>query len=250
VRKFRALFAAAVGLCILLAAVPALAQQLKLLGPKEASLNVPFEVSVEGLALPLSTFQSAPPQITWLVLCGEAQVKQRLELLVTMQDGKPVWSAAPYVTVTALKPARLAVVLTVDTAGGFARQASLEVTCGPFPDPKPDPKPDPDPNPQPGKRWIILIEETAERQKHPGLSELISSPTWRAYLKNKGHELRVWDKQLARAGRAPRDAASWFSRAGDKQPVLFIADEAGKALYEGPPPDVKDAVQLVQKYGG
>lgn len=225
----------------------------KLVGPKEADLGRPFEVSVEGFQLPLSTFQQQPPQITWLVLGGEAQVKQRVELVVSMESGKPIWSASPYVSVTPSKAAKVYVVLTVDLAGKFAQQASLEVTCGPFPDPGPDPKPDPNPKPDPtppGPRWVMMVEESSQRT--PGLAAVISSESLRQYVSSKGHHWRVWDKDLAKDQTAPAEIAPWLNRAAGKQlPWLMISDDAGRVLWEGPcPADPISVQQLIVKHGG
>lgn len=245
-RKYRSVAAAAAvfALVFCLAAAPAVAQDLKLVGPEQAELNRPFEISVEGLALPLSTFQSSPPQITWLVLGGEAQVRQRMELTVSMQDGKPVWSASPYVSVTPAKAGACYVVFTYDPAGKFAQQTSLEVTIGPFPDPGPDPEPDPKPDPTPGKRWVILIEESSERT--PQLAWVMTSSISRDYLAKQGHEWRAWDRD-----HVPEDGAPYLRLADGKAPTLFIVTAGGSILYRGPPPaDPESLVALVKKHGG
>jgi hypothetical protein len=218
------------GLWLLLAASPAVGQ-IKLIGPKEAKVAVPFEVSVEGLALPLSTFETAPPQITWLVLGGECQVKQRLELVLGMVDGKPVWSAAPYVVVTPTKAAEAVyVILTVDRAGGFAQQASLGVALGPPPDPPP------------GKRWVLLIEESSERT--PELAALRTAIERNPPFKTPG-QFRMIDKDLA-----PGAYAQWVARA-KSLPYLFVVDSLGGVAFEGPcPVDVATFTEVVKKAGG
>jgi len=231
-RRMAAL-AALFAILICLIATAAAGQELKLVGPKEADVNRPFEVSVEGLLLPLSAFQTSPPQITWLTLGADAQVRQRMELVVSMVGGKPVWMASPYVTVTAGKAEKLYVVLTVDRAGEFAQQASLEVTCGP-----------PTPPPSPGKRWVILIEESSERTA--AMAWVMTSSIIRDYLVSKGHAWRAWDKD-----HVPADGVPYFRACEGKTPILFIVTAGGSILYRGPPPlDPESFVALVKQYGG
>ena len=178
---------------VCLAAGAALGQQFKLVGPKEASLNSPFEVSVEGLSLPLAALQTSPPQITWLVLGAETQVRQRMELVVTMEAGKPVWTASPYVTVTAGKAEKLYVVFTVDRAGEFAQQAHLEVACGPFPDPQPEPEPNP-PLP-PGVSRLYLIHES--KLSTPQAAAVREDFQWKAEADKLGLQWRIADQDSA-----------------------------------------------------
>ena len=115
------------------------AMAVELDGPEQVEPGERFDVSVEGLTIPLTAFaKAAPPQMEWRVLCGEATIRPRLELRVDMVNGKPIWAASPYATVTASKPGAIAVVLFV-VQDGVGYLASLEVRVGPFPDPDPDP---------------------------------------------------------------------------------------------------------------
>jgi hypothetical protein len=218
------------------------ASAVELDGPTEVEVGQRFDVSVEGLTIPLTAFaKSAPPQMEWRVLCGEATIRPRLELRVDMVNGKPVWAASPYATVTASEPGAIAVVLFA-VQDGVGHLAALEVAVGPFPHPQP--------TPEPGKRWVILIEETSERHLYPEVAALLVHSQFQRYLDANGHHLRAWDRDLAQADNAPLDAKGWIARAGDNLPRLFIASETGAILYEGPPPDASKAVALLQQHGG
>ena len=215
-------------------------------GPEQVEPGERFDVSAEGLTIPLTAFaKAAPPQMEWRVLCGEATIRPRLELRVDMVDGKPIWAASPYATVTASKPGAIAVVLFV-VQDGVGYLASLEVRVGPFPDPDPDPTPEP----EPGKRWVILIEETSERHLHPAVASLLVDSRFQHYLTANGHRLRAWDRDLAQADNAPLNAKGWIARAGDNLPRLFITSETGRILYEGPPPTASEAVEFLKQHGG
>jgi hypothetical protein len=230
------------------------AAPLELDGPDQVAVGERFDVSVEGLSIPLSAFatKGAPPQIEWRALCGDVAIRPRLEMRTEVIAGKVAWVGSPYATVTAQSPGKIAIVLMCVDAGGVGQLAALEVAVGPFPepDPQPDPDPAPQPHPEPGKRWLLLIEESSQRHLHPGLADLITSPTLRAYAREQGHQVRFWDKDLARAANAPPDALPWFSRAGADLPRVFVLTEQGNILYEGPPPAAADAVPFLKKYGG
>jgi len=122
----------------------------------------------------------------------------------------------------------------------------------PVPPPIPPDPPTP-PTPPAGPRWVIILEESAERT--PQLAAVITSPTLRRYLSdNKHHPLRTADKDSQAAWLQPYKA---LVPAGTALPrLLIVADpiagsSAAKVLHVGPVPATAEAVIAeLRKAGG
>ena len=112
------------------------------------------------------------------------------------------------------------------------------------PFPKPKPKPNPQPTPAPGKRTVIILEESGDKDREKYAPILFSSKL-RSYLKQKGHRLEIPDVSDVPMALAQRKLV------GQILPRLIIEDGDGKLLFQGPFPSTVDAViKAIQKYGG
>lgn len=138
------------------------------------------------------------------------------------------------------------------------------VTIGdgkPEPGPRPGPTPDPD-NPAPiplaGLRMLI-IEESAERNKlPPAQASILFSTEIRKYLNGKcpagsdgkTKEWRIWDYDSDTSAEEKHWQAAMNRKPGkDKLPWVIISN--GKTGYEGPlPATVAETITLLKKYGG
>lgn len=144
----------------------------------------------------------------------------------------------------------------VRLVGGKAtvETARVTVTIGEGkPDPvPPGPRPGPQPPPAPLRQlWMIWVEETADATKDRG--KLLSDKALNDRVRAKGHRWRVVDKDAVNSdGRPPADLAPWIER-GKKAglPRLYLVDQDGRILDEGPAPkDAAEALKRVEKVGG
>lgn len=139
-------------------------------------------------------------------------------------------------------------------------EVEVEVTVGPgLPDPKPlPPEPGPGPGPKPPdplpalkQLWVVVIEETADAAETRG--SLFRDKALADRMKAKGHKFRVADQDVKTAdGRAPADVAPWIERAKRAGlPRLFLIDQDGNALHEGPvPATASEILTAITKAGG
>ena len=123
----------------------------------------------------------------------------------------------------------------------------------PVPPPIPPDPPTP-PTPPAGPRWVIILEESAERT--PQLAAVITSPTLRRYLSdNKHHPLRTADKDSQAAWLQPYLERAKLANA-PMPALLIVADpiagsSAAKVLHIGPVPATAEAVIAeLRKAGG
>ena len=111
-------------------------------------------------------------------------------------------------------------------------------------DPRPFPKPPPTPVPTPGKRTVIILEESGDKDREKYAPILFSSKL-RSYLKQKGHRLEIPDVDDVPMALAQRNLQ------GKPLPRLILEDGDGKLLFQGPLPATVEAVlTLIQKHGG
>lgn len=136
------------------------------------------------------------------------------------------------------------------TADVIRRTLEVDAGHGPQPPPKPDPKPDPKPVVE-GKRWILIIEETADATASRG--KLVTDPVLFARINDRGHVWRIADVNVVDAGgKPPVDLKPYIDRAaGKKLPRLFIVAPDGTVLVDEPcPVDAAGVLALLTKAGG
>ena len=143
----------------------------------------------------------------------------------------------------------------VKLVGGKATVETARVTVTIGDAPKPGPAPGPQPTPQPPADlktlWVILVEETAAAAKDRG--KLLSDKALNDRIQAKKHRWRVVDQDAVNSdGRPPADLAPWITRAkAAGLPRLFLVDQDGRILDEGPVPGTaKDLLAKIEKVGG
>lgn len=156
------------------------------------------------------------------------------------------------VTVEAVQTGRcelLIVPVGAKSAADVIRR-SLEVDAGHGPQPPPKPDPKPDPVVTEGKRWILIIEETADAT--PSRGKLVTDPVLFDRIKAKGHVWRIADVNVVDAsGKPPADLKPYIDRAAGKTPRLFIVAPDGTVLVDEPcPADAVGVLALLTKSGG
>jgi len=171
------------------------------------------------------------------------QPKDAMVLDLADRQGNPVlmfWSK------TAVKAA---VIADVNVPGEF-QLIVHEFTVG-SPSPQPQPQPQPQPTPSPTKAtWGIIIEERDDRDDlGPQRAMVMESDKVRALFPD-GHFQCRDDDVVNENGEVPSDMKPYIDRARKVGlPSLFLLDDTGKVLSEGPvPADVPAAVKLIQKY--
>jgi len=121
----------------------------------------------------------------------------------------------------------------------------------PGPQPGPDPpKPDPTP-PIAGKLFVVVVEETRDAAANRGLW-FTDKELW-AYFREKGHRLRVVDKDVKDAdGKTPADVKRFIDDTGNGgTPRLYLVGEDGKTRRAGPMPETPaKLLSLIKQYGG
>lgn len=133
------------------------------------------------------------------------------------------------------------VTATVDVAGDDG-----DVKPAPKPEPKPEPAPDPKPVPvPPGKRFVVIIEETAEAL--PARGAILANPELAARMKAGGHKFRIADKDNKTSnGTAPADLKPYLTEAaGKKLPRLYIVAPDGAVVWYGDCPNGDDAAEKI-----
>ena len=121
-------------------------------------------------------------------------------------------------------------------------------------DPGPPPPPPPPPPPKPGPRWVIVVEETDDRDDNPTpTGAIVESLKLRQYLTENGHKLRAADKDQPAEWLPPY--LDQIARAGVALPAVIIVDgdgdTPGKLFFVGPLPDSVDKViALLKEHGG
>lgn len=123
----------------------------------------------------------------------------------------------------------------------------------PGPGPVP-PAPGPGPNPAPPgpvtRLFVVVIEDTLQSKANRGA--YYSDAKLLARIKGKGWQLRVEDKGvLNAAGVTPADLVPYIKASAGKEPYVFLVNQDGKVLSEGPlPSSPSDLLALIQKVGG
>ncbi len=157
-------------------------------------------------------------------------------------------------------PGRYAILQAWTTATGEKRQAFTFTTILPGDDQEesdpPVPRPPEPPVVTPGPRWIVVVEETAERT--PQQAAVLTNSGFRQWITTAGHDCRMIDKDvLTPTGSVPTDCAPYLDLAkGQTLPRLFIVDgcsgdSQGKVLFAGDLPATADALKtLIQQKGG
>lgn len=119
------------------------------------------------------------------------------------------------------------------------------------------PPPPPEPVIESGERWLVIIEETADRQNlTPGQLQMIASRSLDPYCRQNGHRIRVYDQDAKNPqGNASTAVAPYLellSDAGVSLPAVVILDAANnRTLYRGPLPDDSAAMlELLKSKGG
>lgn len=203
----------------------------------------PAEVPEHSLVM-VQTSESGT-DYAWTVLgpCGEEQVAV---------FGRQMVFTGP--------PGRYAILQAWTTATGETRQAFTFTTILPAgddqepPDPTPTPPP-PEPIIETGPRWVVIIEETADRQNlTPGQLSIIASRSLDPYCQKNGHHLRIYDQDSKDSqGNASTVIAPYIKVIdGSPLPSVVILDAAtNKTLHVGPLPDGVEAMtELLKSKGG
>ena len=157
-----------------------------------------------------------------------------------------------------LKPGKYRFVAVAAGATGEQTRADFVVTIpgvvpnpGPTPDPGPGPgpgpTPDPKPAPAPGKRFLVIVEETADAV--PIRGQILANPDLAARVAAQGHKWRIADKDnLTSKGTAPADLKPYFAEAaGKKLPRLYIVAPDGTVCWYGDCPQGADAPAQILK---
>jgi len=104
-----------------------------------------------------------------------------------------------------------------------------EATClvhvlqnGLGPGPEPEPEPEPEPNPEPGRRFVMVVHETADRTA----AQASTLMGLRDYLQAKKHEYRFVDPDIKGDGKVP----DWFK---GYQPLIDKSKIKGAVLLVG-----------------
>lgn len=135
--------------------------------------------------------------------------------------------------------------------GDLSDVAVVVVGGGGNPQPGPGPQPPPVDPVTPGKRFLVVVEETAEAAATRGA--LFADPTLAARIKDKGHRWRIVDKDVTGAdGKPPADVVRFLEAAkGKAMPQVFVVDGAGKVLVQTElPTKAGDLVKLLEAWGG
>lgn len=160
------------------------------------------------------------------------------------------FSGKHVVTVEALTTGRveLLVVPVGATKAADVIRRVIDVEAGHAP--QPPPKPDPVVPVAEGKRWLLIVEETADAGQSRG--KLVTDPALFQRIKDKGHVWRICDKDVKdSAGNVPADLKPYIERAAGKLPRLFVVAPDGKVLVDEPcPADAAGVLSLLQKAGG
>lgn len=134
---------------------------------------------------------------------------------------------------------RVVVLIPDDSAQNFVT-FTVKAKGTPKPEP-PGPGPGPDPNPEPppgGPKWILFIEETADRGSHPEMAVLAASD-FNQLASKAGHDVRWYDDDDTASG-GDRYAALLKQRFVDL-PAVMVYDQASKSLVSAFPVPKTDA---------
>lgn len=203
--------------------------------------DAPFLVLASPFGLVSVTEEAGPLRVRGKFADGFGKVESRTF------KGKQV------VTVEAIATGRCELLIVPVGAKSAAEviRRTLEVESGETPQPKPDPpKPDPKPVVE-GKRWLLIIEETADAT--PSRGKLLTDAVLFDRIKEKGHVFRVADVDVKDAnGNVPADLKPYIERStGKKLPRLFIVAPDGTVLTDEPcPTGAAEVVELLRRAGG
>lgn len=235
-----------VAVSLLALAAARLRAEVKVSGALKVPTHDLVQLQAEGTAPGAVYFWSITPRLR------PAQVKRG--------KGSIVFAAAPGVYTVNLRSVWIKNAATGELDG---EEVEVEVVIGdkvpPFPDPKPYPPvpvpPVPEPKPPAPdvlkQLWILVVEETEQASADRG--KFFASTTLAKYVKDKGHKFRCVDQDAKdAAGKTPADLAPWIARAKAKKlPVLFLVNQAGDVLFEGPVPATPgEVLAAIQKVGG
>lgn len=218
---------------VLLAALPAWAEPLRIMGPSSVPRDRLVRLEVRGADPAAGLIWDVFPEVD-----------------AEESSGRLVFAAAPGVYTVKVR--------AVSTKDGKTQieSARATVTIGePIP---PIPVP-PGPGPQPGplppspitRAWVVVVEETEDAAAERG--RLLADRSIRDYLTTKGWKTRVVDKDVRdRDGNPPADVRPYLERSrGKKLPQLYIVDQDGGVRHEGALPlDPADLLSLLKKIGG
>lgn len=127
---------------------------------------------------------------------------------------------------------------------------------GPGPEPEPEPDPEPEPNPEPGRRFVMVVHESADRT----VQQASTLMGLRDYLQAKKHEYRFVDPDIKnRDGKMPE----WFTgylplinKSKIKGAVLVVGvlskdgGTASQITVEPLPKTAAAAIEAVKQKGG
>ncbi len=184
--------------------------------------------------------------------------------VVTVAGKSPLTFSVRGVADTLKHPSKRAVTFVMPEGGGVTVVASGTVPVGDLsdvavvvvggggnPQPGPGPQPPPVDPVTPGKRFLVVVEETAEAAATRGA--LFADAALAARIKDKGHRWRIVDKDVTGAdGKPPADVVRFLEAAkGKAMPQVFIVDEKGKVLVQTElPTKAADLVKLLEAWGG
>lgn len=154
-----------------------------------------------------------------------------------------------FVVVTSAKSGKLQPLFVVKVTVHGQGPQPQPVPPGPGPTPDP-PKPDPAP-PVAGKLFVVVVEETRDAAANRGVW-FTDKELW-AYFREKGHRLRVVDKDVKDAdGRTPADVKRFVDDTGNGgTPRLYLVGEDGKTRRAGPMAKTPaELISLLKQYGG
>lgn len=165
-------------------------------------------------------------------------------------------------TVLTIEPIQSGTVtlLIVPTGKGKADwiKKNLTINIGEIPDVNPNPKPTPKPTPDPvvvtdQKLFIVYVESDGNFVNNRGV--FISSPEIVARIKDKGHKVRIVDKDVIGIdGQPPKDVKRFLDACvGKDYPQLFIVDQKGATLKQFDWSNDKqptDLINILKSFGG
>jgi len=209
----------------------------------DCDLDVDADVFPPGIAL--CTTDKGPIKIRGKFVDGLDKLETRTYAGKTVITVEPIQSGS-------------ITLLIVPTGKGKADwiKKSLTVESG-KPTPIPDPTPEPTPTPQPvvvdQKLFIVYVEADGDKVNNRGV--FISNPQIVSRIKDKGHKVRIVDKDVIGVdGQTPKDVKRFIDACtGKDYPQLFIVNQKGATLGQfdwnnNKQPD--DLLKILSSFGG
>jgi hypothetical protein len=232
-------------LCLLLASsASAEPPKLSITGPSSVTAGSAVFMQLETDAV----------AIDWLVFPPNANAVPLCLYQGMTPDGKPILRWALFFSSPTPGTYTFAAVGTKQDQLGKAIHTLVNGKAGPEPNPDPGPNPDPTPEPIPGKRFVLVVRESA--QQTPAMAETLMG--LRAYLLLQSDTYRFEDPDLKDStGKTPPWLASYLAKiqaAKVALPVMVVAEPDGggnKVIAIVPLPNSSDeAIAAVKKAGG